>query len=111
MAMASPSSEEDSLETDSARSTEEEAISNLNNLQNLLEELNLLLNTERSIIVCRICKCLIQPKSIIQHLYRIHKIKNAKSKIENISTQLPTQLDTRYLEPTANGIDEIEGDR
>lgn len=111
IAMASETSDEETIDTESASSSVEEDTSNLNNLQKNLKELNLIINTEKRIIVCGICKCIIQPKSIIQHLYRLHKVKDAKTKIENISSQLPAELDTRYLEPTANGIDPVEGDR
>jgi len=93
----------------SASSTDEDAIENQTILQKTLQELHLGFDTERNLIICQKCKCLLKPSSIVNHLYRIHNVRNSKPKIQQISGHLPTNLDPNYLEPTANGIDPIEG--
>ena len=75
----------------------------------VLDELGLIVNNAYGAIFCRICKCLVKKASLHTHLYRVHKIENAKAKLQLLELHLPIETSQVLIEPNSEGINAIEG--
>ena len=77
--------------------------------QQILSGLGLCFTSPPGAIRCIPCVTLLTPNSVLRHLSRFHKIRQAKKKLEKKKDMIPNEINSEFLEPSIEPIEPIEG--
>lgn len=97
------------LQVDNTKQLEKEEYLSNDSIENEFLRVGFRIDNQKLSILCIQCKCLVHFSSLGQHAYRLHKIKEMKSRIENLAKFNPGFLKQIRLQPFKEPIPQVEG--